>query len=210
MEIPECEHCNVPGWMRRWSFESSPLCGNSTSHWAVATWVLQREIPGLVLWGPPGTGKSGLAVSALRTLLASDLLAYPGYWRSRIMTLSLSLEKRGPARCWYEDWSGLLRRLRSWGETSAVTLRWIDALITRPNVLVLDDIDLEPPSPWRESLLKVLVERVHSEEGTRTVLIANGGPDSWSGTLGERVADRMMENCYLDVPCVGDSLRRKD
>lgn len=140
---------------------------------------------GLFFQGPPGVGKTHLAVAVLRQVIAT----------------------RG-ARGLFYDTRDLLRVIRS---TYDPVNRTQEMDVLRPviecDLLVLDDLGAERTSEWVEETLNLIVNSRYSERRT-TVFTSNyddnpdnTDPDSLLFRIGFRMRSRLHEMCeflYLD------------
>jgi DNA replication protein DnaC len=140
---------------------------------------------GLFFQGPPGVGKTHLAVAVLRQTIAT----------------------RG-ARGIFYDTRDLLKMIRS---TYDPVNRTQEMDVLRPviecDLLVLDDLGAEKTSEWVEETLNLIVNSRYSEKRT-TIFTSNyddnpdsTDPDSLLFRIGFRMRSRLHEMCeflYLD------------
>ncbi len=134
---------------------------------------------GLFLIGPPGVGKSHLAVAVLRQVVLT----------------------RG-ARGLFYDVRELLRLIRS---TYDPSVHASESEVLRPvmtaDLLVLDDIGSEKSSEWVEETLNLIVSTRYNDRRL-TVFTSNyeekddaGDPDSLLARVGFRMHSRLYEMC---------------
>jgi DNA replication protein DnaC len=137
---------------------------------------------GLLLLGPPGVGKTHLAVAILRQVITA----------------------RG-ARGIFYDTRDLLRMIRSTYD-QANQVAEIDVLrpVIEADMLVLDDLGAEKTSEWVEETLNLIVNDRYSARRT-TVFTSNyeekgddtSDPDSLLCRIGYRMRSRLHEMCEL-------------
>lgn len=131
--------------LAQWSFETYPKDAQSKEALAkVKAWLREDPLPNLILYGPIGTGKSGLAWSAVRELIETRLV---------------------PAR--FVNYLDYLEALRqSYGGAKS------PPELDRCPVLVIDDLGAERPTEWAAEQTGMLVER-RSRNGLTTVVTSN-------------------------------------
>jgi DNA replication protein DnaC len=139
---------------------------------------------GLFLLGPPGVGKTHMAVAVLRQVIAT----------------------RG-ARGLFYDTRDLLRVIRS---TYDPVVRTTEIQVLQPvmkaDLLVLDDLGAEKTSEWVEETLNLIVNTRYNEKRT-TIFTSNyedspdiADPDSLLCRIGFRMRSRLHEMCdFLDL-----------
>lgn len=159
----------IPAAMRGWTLATAPDLSAAA---AVSAWVddypsADGVTPNLILYGRPGTGKTGLAIGALAALV-----------------------DRGVAVAFFVV-ADFLDRLRpqSPDPVQAATLRQAQ----RTAVLVLDDLGAERPKDWGiERLYVVLNGRMN--EGKPTIITTNLEDADLPEVLGERLLRRVVQD----------------
>lgn len=213
----------------RWTFATRPgpaiPASEGLFRWAVSPPF--QETRGIVLCGPPGVGKTGLAVATVmqRAQTLINITASVGHCDSLesatgfallvaagvggVRALRHGLVIRRPTAVWYGDWSSAARRLQSFDRSARMSngsefAADLDSLDT----LALDDVDSGGITDARESYLRWLVER--PERGQRLLLVLNGGPGDFKARVGARIADRLLNpEFYTILELAGESLRGK-
>lgn len=150
--------------------------------------------PGLLLYGPPGSGKSHLAAAAFRDRLT-------GLARQRGVHSNWDMAGR------WCNVSHLLRdtRRRCFGDGKEDEQTILDDLQAAA-VVVLDDIGVKPPSEWAAEFLYSVVDDRWTGRGA-TLVTSNLTPKGLVGLLGERVMSRLLGLCE-PVEVAGDDMRR--
>lgn len=203
---------NIPAKLAGATFATYP--GRAEYADRVAAWLAGPDPLGLVLQGPAGLGKSGLAAAAVSAWAARgegsaalwNLLTEPHY-RAEVSGGHL---RRRPAPCWFERWPDLRDRLRrSWrgrDESQGAEEVLLDEFRERCALVALDDLDIDAISDWKESVVLRLLEL--PERGRRLVVTINAKPAEFAKRFGERCVDRMTDrSTFLWVTMAGPSLR---
>ena len=140
----------------------------------------------VIYLGPPGVGKTHLAISLAIAAAQSGRRVYYG-------TLAGLIESLTEAKAA----GNLSRRLR---------------VLTHPALLVVDEIGYLPVNQDGAVLFFQLINARH--ERASTVLTSNKGFEDWGGVLGDEVMaaaliDRLVHHCHI-VNIRGNSYRMKD
>jgi DNA replication protein DnaC len=152
-----------------------------------------------MLWGEPGTGKTGLAIATMREVVA-----------------------RHGADAWFTTVPDLLDEIRATYDQprkrqvmhakddieEQVTTRQLQDAVRDVTLLVLDDLGVEKPSDWViEELYKLLNHR--HNDNKRTIFTSNLNPSKLEARIGNRIVWRLVKMCGRDGVrhVVGPNLR---
>ncbi len=143
-------------------------------------WVAWRK-QGLFIYGPFGTGKSGLAIAGLRL------------WDDVKLFVKVPM---------------LLDEIRAtYGERSEHRESELLDTVNNVPLLVLDDIGAERPTEWVREKLFTIIDHRH-DENLDTVFTSNLSIEELAEHIGERTVWRIVEMCAV-VKLDGPNLRDK-
>lgn len=182
----------IPPQFRETSLDTFPVTdGTNLAALVAGDWARQQmpaavfalDAPSLVLAGPVGVGKTGLAIAALRQRMAA-----------------------GPTAGLFLQAPALLVRIRATYATDSVTTEQalLDTLTAVP-LLVLDDIGAERVTDWVREKLFLLVNHRHDWQ-LPTIFTTNLDRAGLGRHLGDRITSRIVEmSTWVDM--TGPSLR---
>ncbi len=108
----------------------------------VDAFALNHKVPGLIFYGPPGVGKTHLAVAVLRELI-----------------------ERYQVQGRYADFSSLMFAIHStFDDTSTDSLASVLRPVMEAEVLVLDELGAQKPTDWVLQNLYWIVNRRYNEQ----------------------------------------------
>lgn len=182
---------DVPTRFERCSFETYPESGATADVVArVRGWASgeARERDSLLLYGLYGTGKTGLAVSAMRVWIGAEAEA------ALFITVPDLLDR---IRATYNA-----PRQRESDEPSE---RDVLRAVREVGLLVLDDLGAERPTDWVQEKLFAIINARHDHHRA-TIFTSNLDPAALAAHLGERTAWRIVEMCEV-IHLEGPNLR---
>jgi hypothetical protein len=211
--------CNRPDWAKDWSFDTYPLTGDREALRKMRAWCDDPKLNGVVLFGDPGAGKSGLALAALRLCAERGdrintidgcgwaNVCYPEYLR-------LVREKRllaEPAPCWWVNAYDLERQFskarrgrlyQSDGgpDDNLVTEDQLFGELARVSLFVIDDLDVSEQNQHKDAMLLRILERAHMPK-RRTIITMNHDPRGVDARpyLSDRVRSRISATQHFVV-----------
>jgi len=195
------KHCTLENF----ATESNP--GLQSARLQAATYVknypggLDRDRNGLVFAGPPGTGKTHLAVAIAQALLERDFA------------------------CRFCDYRDLLKRIQAtFDPANPATESTVVQPLLAAEILILDDLGVGRATEWAQETLHYLLNHRYSQKlptiittnlpdaDSRLTRLPNGSEFKADATLvdavGARLRSRLNEMCVF-IPVLGSDFRRQ-
>jgi DNA replication protein DnaC len=180
------DKAGIPPAMQSWTFETVPLrsqtCSQARARDILRAWLTVLDCD-LVLAGPPGVGKTGLAIATIRAALAIGYSVQ--FWLTADWMLSLQATFAESAT-----------------ETEADRLQ----AAKHPTILVLDDVSARRSTPYYSDTLQHLLDLRHAA-GRRTILTTHFALDDLARMWPDSLVDRLRGRARW-ISLKGPSLRR--
>lgn len=161
---------------------------------------------GLFLFGPVGTGKTHLAVSAVRELMATDPEAF-GIRERQGAIYDHTQEIYQGLTCSFFSVVDLLDAMRPGNELKQELGAWLFHRAKADDLVVLDDIGAERVTEWVEERLYAIID-VRYRMQRATILTSNLKEKELEDSLGERIVSRIYEMTE-PLPVIGQDYRKK-
>lgn len=171
----------VPQRLRGYRLETSPQQGASEE---LRVWMQSRPWESgenAILFGAIGTGKTGLAIGAMR-------MAFDQGITTELMIVS--------------DW--LIEQRPNADATQGDPME----RASRPSLLIMDDLGTQKNSEWVHERLFVLINRRYLANKATILTTNHSDLTMLRESLGDRAASRLMEQCRL-IGVGGDDLRAR-
>lgn len=174
----------VPVRFKDATFDTYPVSATTREAYATVKQWAESGTESLLLYGPFGTGKTGLAIAAMRYRITAH---HPG-----AMFLTTP---------------GLLDRIRQTYSRQRDEIDEADVLeaVRNTGLLVLDDLGAERPTDWVQEKLFTIINDRHDALAP-TIFTSNLDPEGLARHLGERIAWRIIEMSEV-VKVDGPNLR---